>query len=454
MKTKPWIIAGIALVALFLLYVLLGGFSPGAAVEAAKVRRGAIREFVDEQAKTRLPQTYCITMPQDGRIEAVDWPEGTRVAKDQVVARIVPTDLDLAVREAEAGVARLEASIRENADVRVEETGYEQAVQYVKSMVASVQAAAERVTAGKAKLDFADRDLARVKRLAATGARTQDDLERTELAQVESDVAYKQDRLGHAAMVAMAAATDLMPTMVRQYIDRKELSGDVLKKQKLEAEVRLEQARRNQQRGTMRSPVDGVVLARLVTNERFLTAGTPLLEIGRLEELEVESDILTLDAAEVKEGDPVEIYGPAIGRKPARGTVARVYPAGFTKLSSLGVEQQRVKVIIRFAEGELERLAGNRLGVGYRVRVRIITADKPQTLIVPRSALFRAADNSWRVFAIRNGQARLQSVEVGMMNDEQAEIEKGLTEGESVVLAPESTLIDGTKVSVVEKPPL
>ena len=450
MKTKPWLIIGITLFALVLVYALLGGFSQGVAVEARQAKMDAIRQFVDEQAKTRLPQTYLITMPITGRIEAVPLVEGTRVKKEQIVAQIVPRDLELSVAQAKAAVQRLDASILENADVNVEKTAYEQALQFVKSTAAAVLAAAERVTAGKAKLAYADRDLGRVRQLAATGARTQDDLEQATLAQIQSDVDYKQDQLVHAAMVAMGAATDLMPRMVQQYITRKSLTGAVLKEEKAEAEARLQQTLQEKQRGTMHSPVDGVVLDRLISNERYLTAGTTLLEIGRLEDLEVEADILSLDVVATKPGDPVEIYGPAIGRSSAKGTVARIYPAGFTKVSSLGVEQQRVKVIVRFAEGELDRLIkGQRLGVGYRVRVRIFTADRTKALLIPRSAVFRAADNTWQVFVVRDGVATLQSVKVDLMNDEQVEITEGLSEGEPVILAPESSLTDGTRVKIV-----
>lgn len=449
MNTKLWLILGGMLFALVILFALSGGFASAVIVEAAPAKVGPIREFIDEQAKTRLPQTYLVTMPITGRIEAISLVEGTRVAKDQVVARIVPRDLELAVAENRAVVERLEASIRENADVSVEETTYQQAVEFVKSTVATVQAAAERMISGKAKLAYADRDLARVRRLATTGVKTQDALEQANLAQVQSDVDYKQDQLVHAAMVAMGAATDLMPRMVREYIDRKRLSGNVLRKQKAEAEARLQEVLREQHRGTMRSPVDGVVLDRLVSNERYLTAGQTLLEIGRPEDLEVEADVLSLDVVAAKVGDRVAIYGPAIGRTPARGTVARVYPAGFTKLSSLGVEQQRVKVIVRFAEGELKRLLKDRdFGVGYRVRVKIFTADRSQTLLIPRSSLFRAPDNTWRVFAVRNGKAELQTVEVGLMNDEQVEITQGLKDGELVILAPESTLTEGVRVEI------
>ncbi|MBN1396258.1 MAG: HlyD family efflux transporter periplasmic adaptor subunit [Pirellulales bacterium] len=451
MKINRWLIIAAVLIAAVIVYALRGGFSAGTAVEAARAKVGPIVKFVDEQAKTRLPQTYLITMPITGRIEPIALVEGMTVKKGQVVARIVPRDLQLAVDQAAAVVGRLEASIAENADVAVERTAYQQTLQFVKSTAATVKAAAERMVAGAAKLKYAANDLARVKQLAATGARTQDELERAELSQVQSDVDYKQDQLVHAAMVAVAAATDLTPSMVLQYIDHKKLSGAVLEKQKAEAEAKLRQVLLDQERGEMRSPVDGVVLDRPITNERYLSAGTILLEIGRLEELEIEADVLSLDVVAAKVGNRVEIYGPAVGR--AWGKVHRIYPAGFTKLSSLGVEQQRVKVIVRFDDGELERLLAERgLGIGYRVRVKILTDDQPKALLVPRSALFRTADNSWRLFVIRGGRAVLQKVEVGLMNDEQVEIAEGLAEGEGeqVVLAPESSLKDGDKVFVGE----
>jgi len=440
-------IAAVALFALLVLYALIWVVPRRVVVETSVARVGNIREFIDEEGRTRLPRTYLITMPITGRIEAIDLEEGATVKKGQVVARLVPRDLQLAVDQARAAVERLEASIRETADVTVEETAYQQALQFVKSTAASVQAALERTVAGKAKLEYALRDLDRVRRLAAGGARTQDDLERAELAAVQSDVEYKQDRLIHAAMLAVAAATDLTPQMVRQYIERKKLTLAVLEKQKAEAEAHLQKVLLEQQRGTMTSPVDGVVLQRMMSDERYLAAGTPLLEIGRLDDLEVEADVLTLDVVAAKVGDRAEIYGPTIGRNAAAGYVARIFPAGFTKISSLGVEQQRVKVIIRFAQEDLKRLlTEQRLGVGYRVRVRIFTAEKEQALLVPRSALFRAADNTWQLFAVRQGRAKLLDVKVGLMNDEVAEITEGLAPEESVILAPESSLEDGTPV--------
>ncbi|MBN2295391.1 MAG: efflux RND transporter periplasmic adaptor subunit [Pirellulales bacterium] len=446
MKTMIWIIVGVLVSGGLATYFALSG--NGIPVDAVKVAESPIREFVDERGKTRLPETYLITMPSAGRVEGITLTVGTKVKKGQVVAQMVPLDLKLAVEESEASVRQLQASIKENAATNVEETALRQAKHFVKSMHDTVAAAATRVLAGKAKLDYAEKRYGRVAPLAKTGVQTQDELDQAILEKVSSSVAYREDELIHMATVAMAAATDLLPTMIEQQIANKGLTVAVLKEQEAAADARLKQVRENQRRGTITSPVDGIVLERIVDDEQFLAAGTSLMEIGRLEDLEVEADILSLDVVAVKPGHRVEIYGPAIGKPQAKGTVEKVYPAGFTKVSSLGVEQQRVKVIIRFDPGELERLLSERhLEVGYRVRVRIITAEKQSALIVPRSALFRGSGSQWQLFAIRDGRACTQDVTVGLMNDREAEVTEGLRQDDMVIVAPETSLADGTKVS-------
>ena len=433
--------------------MLYAGASSGVVVQGTQVKRDAIREFVDEQAQTRLPLTHLITMPFNGRVEAVSLSEGAEVAKGQLLAQVVPLDLQLSVQEAQANIARLDASIKESGDKSVESTGLKQAIEYVASMEATVQAAEARVEAGLAKLDYANKNLSRIRTLRETGSASEDQLNSAEVQQVEADVDYRQDQLVLKALQSMMTATALLPTIVRQYMDRKDLSVAVLENEKAQADVRLRQEQRDRDLGQMLSPIDGVVLERLETNERALTAGTVLLKIGNLNELEVEADILSQDVVRVREGQAVEIYGPAVGPQGARGTVARIYPAGFTKVSSLGVEQQRVKVVVAFASGELARLrAAQEFGVGYRVRVRIFTAEKSDAPVVPRSALFRGPDGSWQVYAVRDGKAKLVGVNVGLMNDERVEIAAGLSEGEIVVLAPESTLVDGARVRPTEQP--
>ena len=447
MKVKPWSLLLLAVAGVVLLWLAVGWFTPGMTVRAARVAYGPIEEFIDEQAVTRLPHTDLITMPLSSRIEPIALVEGTRVRQGQVVAQLVRQDLDLAVEEAQATVDRLEASIRHNADMSMEQTGLKQAGQYVESMKSTVEASAARQEAGKAKFDYSERTLGRIQRLFGQGAETQEHFERAQLEKVQSSIDLRQDLLIHTAMRSLQAATDLLPTMVRQYIERKVLNQAVFEKNKAEARARLEMALLNRKRGTIVSPVDGIVLHRFVTNERFLAGGTQLLEIGRLEDLEVEADILSLDVVDAKVGDHVEIYGPAVGLPRARGKVRQIYPAGFNKVSSLGVEQQRVKVVVAFEPSDLRRLLDQRhLGVGYRVRVKIVVRQKPKALVIPRSALFRGAEGAWTVFAVRDGRVRTASLETGLMNDQWAEVRSGLADGEAIVVAPENNLEDGQAV--------
>ncbi len=447
MKRNAWLILIGVVLALAGLWAAAEWFSANAVVDMAPARSGPIRTFIDEQAKTRLPKTWLITMPYSGRIEAVTLAEGDKVEQGQLVAQIVPVDLEHTLQEAQAVVDRLDAAIAENAYSEVEKTALRQAQEFVKSMNDTVEMARERVKAGLARADYAEKNLGRVRELVASRTVPQDELDRAYVEHVQASVDLAQDRLVLSATESLAAATNLLPTMIGQYIQGKSYTEAVLQKQRTEAAARLSKTREDHRRGLMTSPIDGVVLARHVSNERFLTAGELLVELGRLGDLEIEAEVLTLEVVDVEEGDPVEIYGPAIGPKPARGYVHAVYPAGFTKLSSLGVEQQRVMVIVRFAEGELERLLQRGLGVGFRVRVKVFTAEKAEALVVPRPALFRGEDGTWQVFAVRDGRARRQRVEVGLMNDQQAEILKGLQPGELVVLAPESSLEDGMRVA-------
>jgi HlyD family secretion protein len=237
--------------------------------------------------------------------------------------------------------------------------------------------------------------------------------------------------------------------MVVDYIGKKSLETAKLQREREQAQAQLDQVKLKFDRRELKSPVEGVVLARPIQNEQFQSAGTTLLEIGDLAEMEIEADILSQDVVRVKEKDPVEISGPAIGARPVKGSVRRVFPGGFTKVSSLGVEQQRVRVIIGFAKGVLDELRRERgLGVGYRVNVRINTQEKPSALVIPRSALFRSPDGkAWRVFAVSRGRAELRDVAVGLMNDEKVEITDGLTANDKVILAPEASLHAGDRVS-------
>jgi HlyD family secretion protein len=177
-------------------------------------------------------------------------------------------------------------------------------------------------------------------------------------------------------------------------------------------------------------------------SERVVVAGTPLVEVGDPERLEIVTDLLSADAVRVRPGAEVliEDWG---GDRALKGRVRLVEPYGFTKISALGVEEQRVNVVIDFAE---PREAFRRLGHGYRATVRIVVSASPEVLKVPISALFRTG-RQWSVFLIdADGKARLRPIQVGRMNDEEAEVIRGIGLGDEVILHPGDKVADGVRV--------
>jgi HlyD family secretion protein len=190
------------------------------------------------------------------------------------------------------------------------------------------------------------------------------------------------------------------------------------------------------------TPVSGVVLRLLQESARVVPTGEPLLEIGNLDDLEIVADFLSTAVVNVKAGQPVliEQWG---GDKALRGRVRRVEPSGFTKISALGVEEQRVNVLIDFEE---PREVQERLGDGYRVEARIVVWSKDNVLKVPTSSLFRDG-TQWAVYKVVDSTAQRQLVDVGQHSGLEAEVLSGLAEGDQIVVYPSDAIRPGVELA-------
>ncbi|MCR9117925.1 MAG: efflux RND transporter periplasmic adaptor subunit [bacterium] len=441
--------------------LLIAGFAPlwlsgcsGEAVQIGTVVEGDIKEFVDEQAVTSLPNEQVVSMPFAGRIGNITYHPGDPIEmapNGSPVAIVDPEELALEVAEAEAAVARLNASIAETSDKSVEKIVKLQTDLFVKSSEETVEAASVQLTSSQAKVTYTKEMLGIVEDLYEQGANTIDEFRRARLDYIEADVDHTTNGFTRSIADLMYQATKLTPEMVNEYMNRKDLQVTVLEKQRAEADIKLRQAKLRQNRSTIYSPINGVVLKRHIESEQFLAAGTALISVGDLGQLQVESEILSQDVVSIRLGDTAAIYGPATGADVADayfGRVTRISPQGEETTSSLGVQQQRVNVTISFDADELARLQTERtVGVGFQVRARIFTDEKKQTLVAPRSAFFRSPDGGWRVYVVKGGIAVQTSVEVGLANDQQFEVVKGLNSGDQLILAPSSSLVDGARVS-------
>ncbi len=438
MKTR-WLI-----VALIVLVVVVGGVwwatRPDAEVQVIQPRIATIRAYVEEQAVTELPHDHLISMPINGWLQRIELREGDPVAQDQVIARLETDDLEDRVHQAEQRIAVLETKLRQIADNRLEDNALIETRATVKALDDTVKAAEAKLEAARAVLDFTKSEADRLKGLVELDAASVRELHAAETEWRKARAAYQGDLLELAALKTLNQISYIGPKFIEDYIDRKSFQRETEEKRLAEAQADLEIARRNLSRAEIRSPIDGIVLTRHQTRRQFLAAGTPLLTIGRLADLEVTADVLTQRATRISPDDPVAIFGEAVGDEPVSGAVTRVYPAGFTKISSLGVEQQRVKVAIKLHE----RPAA--LGVGFRVRVRIFYDEAADALTLPRTALFRGAGGQWQVMTVNGGVTALCPVEVGLTNDDLAQITAGLSRDTLVVAHPAREIVAGMRV--------
>lgn len=393
-QSRRWLTLGTALVlAVLLVYAFWPGPTP---VDTGPVRLGPMVKTLDEEGRTRVRQPYVVAAPVDGRLLRVALEAGDEVvAGETLLARLLPAApglLDRRRREqALAGVAAAEAALG--------------------------VARAERERA-RAELALAEAELVRGTRLHEQGAVTAAGL----------DAARRAARVARATLDSAGAALRLREAELAQ-----------ARAQLLEADAG---GGTDQQPLALIAPVSGRVLQLLQKSETVLAAGTPIMELGDPEgDLEVVVELLSTDAVQVVPGMGVIIDhwgGPA----PLAGVVERVEPRGFTKFSALGVEEQRVNAVIRFA-GEPARRRS--LGHGYRVEARIVVWQEEAALIAPSSALFRDGER-WAVLVVEGRRARLTPVRVGHDNGVEAQILAGLEAGQRLVLYPAPGLEDGARV--------
>lgn len=381
----------IGVIAVALLAGTAGALRPDRVeVESAAVRVGPLRVTVDAEGKTRVRDRYVVAAPVSGRLERVPLAEGATVNAGDVIARIAPAPVD--EPSARQARARLDAG---------------------RALAAE---AATRVRLAEATLGQARRDAERARRLAEAGALSPRAVEEAELlarARAEDLAGARAHRAAAAAEVEQARAALL-------YAGGELATGGAVV--------------------VVRAPTAGRILRLAERSERVIAPGSLIAEVGDTRSIEAVVDVLSSDAARVRPGMPVVLDGWG-GEAPVAGHVRLIEPAATTRVSALGVEEQRVNVLVDIPA------APAALGDGYRVDARIVVWERPAVPTVPASALVRAPAG-WAVYAIDAGRARLRPVAIGQLGSAAAEVRGGLTAGERVVLFPSDAIRDGVRVRV------
>ncbi len=389
--SKRMVIPGVVvLVGAALFFVLRG---EAVRVTVAEAARDTLSVTIPAEGRTRPRESFTVAAPISGRMARIDVEEGDSVQAGELLTRLYPAPQD----------PRVVATIR--AEVDAAEARYRQAEAHLRE--AGMQARQ------------AQREVERRRPLAELGAITPERMEQAELA---AEVA--RERLD-AATAEVASARATLESARARLLGAGSTGEDA---EPIE----------------VRAPVAGRVLAVPDESERVMAAGTPLVTLADIGGLEVVLDILSEDAVQVDPGDQLVITGWG-GEGALRGTVRTVTLVGYTEISALGVEEQRVDVI-----GDLKEHPAT-LGTGYRVSGEIVVWRGSDVLSVPTSALFREGER-WRAFVVEDGRARARDVVVGHRNDRAAEVLEGIEEGGRVILFPPEAVEDGTRVDPSSSP--
>ena len=393
-KILPWVIA-IGVIAL----IVNGLKAKPVIVETGEVSKGTLTVSVIEEGKTRIRHRHIVSPPIAGYLRRVELRAGAPIVRGKtVLAAIEPSTSNFldprSKAEAEARIQTAEA----NRETR--------------------QADLDRASAA---LDLANKQLERQEKLLKTGASAAQEYDIA-----ESEVQVRKRERNAAEFALQASTSDI----------------DVAKAALLQAQApTADQAKPIQ----ILAPVDGFVLNVYEESSRPVTPGMPIMEVGDTRDLEAEIELLSSDAVGVVPGADVSIeqWG---GENPLRGKVTVVEPGGFLKVSSLGVEEQRVKVRVDFLDPVP---AGLTFGDRYRVEARIVTWKQDDVLQVPTGALFRRG-NQWMAYVDDNGAARETKVKIGKNNGISAQVLEGLQMGEKVILHPPDSIKEGVKVALAE----
>lgn len=420
---------GSKLFVLIVLAAIVGGlayaFMPQPVdVDLVKVERGNVQVTVDEDGKTRIREKYVVSAPLNGRILRISMDPGDEVtAGKTLLTMIEPRDPELldarSVAQAEARVKAAEATLRQ-VEPQLEKARAEQA--YAEAELTRARELVQNKSISKSEFENLDM-LYRQWSEELRSTRIAEEIARFELQQAEAALMRSRPRVVEPDSKAATAAG----------------AGDD------ESSSRVDIADSANGNGSWNfpiySPISGRVLRVFQESAAVVTPGTSLVELGDPGDLEVEIDVLSRDAVQIHPGDLVllEHWG---GEKPLEGRVRVVEPSGFTKISTLGVEEQRVYVIVDLVEPVENRRT---LGDGFRVEARIVTDEALDVLKVPTSALFRVGNES-AIFKVVDNIVQQQKVKVGRQNGLEAEILEGLQEGEQVVLHPSDRVDEGVEV--------
>lgn len=407
-------------------------------VETCRPAVGTVKEFVAEDGKTRLDEEYLVTMPINGRIRRIELDEGDAVTSGYPVARIDDFALRQQLTQLRSQLDEIQSWIEGVDQTKPKPEDIEAARLKTVEAQFHLESVSKGMDITKVNLAEAERELGRMQNLLNEGVVGRAEYDKAKRVYDELREKLEECQSREKASKQALEIARVNYERIRQSVDDNEYQRGVYLAQARQVESQIEVLRDDLAKTRVRAPVTGIVLEKFIEDEQILTAGTPLLKIGDLDTMEIEADILSEEVGRVRVGQRVEVTGKALDERVIEGRVKRIYPAGFKKISALGVEQQRVKVILDFNNNPLE------LRPYVSVDIRIIINEHKDVLTVPEQSVFKH-DGQWAVLVIEDDRIALRPVEIGLRNDEVVEIVQGLSGDDIVITEPSNELAAGQR---------
>ncbi len=409
-------------------------------VQMVVVAKASIAEYIEEEAKAQLNEETKIFPSLSGFLGPVDLDVGDWVSQGQIVAKIDPVQQKQELEALAAEIQGLEARILGLDQVKPKRDEYEKARLMVAQAKTEMEIADKDLVISETQFQQTKRDWQRIQSLHEQkiappqewdAIQTQYQLAQEALSKVKKQSVLVQHNLG-------IAQTNLR--ILQDAEDDQEYLRSVYQAQIAGIRAKMSILESDLQKTEIKAPYAGIVLERTTKGNVHLSFVTPdyyILRIGNLNSLEIRVDLLSDDIHKVQLGQKTELFGPCLAGKKIYGKVSKIYPSAFTKISSLGIEQQRVTVIISVEKQDIPKLSP-----GYRVDARIFTREVSNALVIPSRAVFNIGQQK-HCFVANQGKAKLTKVEIGIETDEEVEICQGLQPGQWVVVDPPNDLKHG-----------
>ncbi len=422
-KVRYLILAGAAAAA-FIFFNSSQGSVDGSGLRIDAVKKGRIERVLKLRGKVELDRREKISSQLPATISAIAVREGDIVSAGVSLAFLDTKELALALKRAEAAYDSAAASSMDVKNIVKNEQLKQGEAQLEQARIARKSAATD--------LEYKKDRFRKTESLTARGSASEQDKKdaRTLLDAAENFLAESEKRV----KIAEYNLTLLQKGASEYLIKASEQNAE-------QARINIDSIKNDLQKAVVKTVIGGVVLVRYHDAGAFVQPGTPLFDIGDMSTAYIRAEVLVDDMSKVREGQKVVLTGDAIDNKKYTGEVYFIAPRAFTKISSLGVEQQKIDVRIRY---DLKALA---LRQGYELDSNIVTTEKPDALMVAYKAVFES-DGKSRIFVIKNGVLELREVATGIENDENIEIISGAAEGEKVVIDPPNNLKPGMKIKL------